>query len=118
MGGRQCRYRYGNVGRRGAFQDPIYHGSAGPPSVHSTGSRHNPYHSAAYDTQGLDPLGPHGGYGHTVMSAMDTPMDMGEPTDLNFDPLEGGLHPLPPHPQQQQQQQMPGQVTAWYDTDL
>lgn len=33
-----------------AFQDPIYHGSAGPPSVHSTGSR-NPYHSAPYDTQ-------------------------------------------------------------------
>ena len=28
-----------------AFQDPIYHGSQGPPSVHSTGSRHNPYHN-------------------------------------------------------------------------
>ena len=33
-----------------AFQDPIYHGSAGPPSVHSTGSR-NPYHSAPFDAQ-------------------------------------------------------------------
>ena len=53
------------------------------------------------------------------MSAMDAPMDMGEPTDLNFDALEGALHPMPPHPQQQQQQQqqqqgMQGPVTAWY----
>jgi catenin beta 1 len=34
-----------------AFQDTLYHGSQGPPSVHSTGSRHNPYHTSPYDTQ-------------------------------------------------------------------
>ncbi|XP_054154024.1 armadillo segment polarity protein-like [Oppia nitens] len=108
----------GMLGADDTFHDPLYHGSQGPSSVHSTGSRHNPYHTGPYDTQGLDPLGPHGGYAHTVMSAMDTPMDMGEPTDLNFDGLDGTLHPLPPQQQQQQQQGMTGPVTAWYDTDL
>jgi catenin beta 1 len=34
-----------------AFQDTIYQGSQGPPSVHSTGSRHNPYHTGTYDPQ-------------------------------------------------------------------
>jgi len=56
------------------------------------------------------------------MPGMDAPMDMGDPTDLNFDNLEGTLHPLPHQQQQQQQQQqqsgLPGSVTAWYDTDL
>lgn len=43
-------------------------------------------------------------------------MDMGDPSDLNFDPLEPTMSP---HPQQQQQQQQGGPpVTAWYDTDL
>lgn len=41
----------GMLAAEDAFQDPIYHGSAGPPSVHSTGSRHNPYHSGPYNTQ-------------------------------------------------------------------
>jgi hypothetical protein len=62
---------------------------------------------------------PHGGYGHSGMSAMDAPMDMGDPNELNFDALDGTLHPLPhPQQQQQQQQQSGGSVTAWYDTDL
>lgn len=37
------------MGAEDTFQDPMY-GSQGPPSVHSTGSRHNPYHSS-YDPQ-------------------------------------------------------------------
>jgi len=100
-----------------AFHEQMYQGSSqGPPSVHSVGSRHNPYQG--YDPQGLDPLGPH--YGH-----VDAPMDM-DPNDMGFDGLDNNLPPPPPpHPQQQQQQQPNNpqqqggnQMAAWYDTDL
>ncbi|RWS30943.1 armadillo-like protein [Leptotrombidium deliense] len=93
-----------------AFHDPMYQGSQGPPSVHSVGSRHNPY-QAAYDTQGLDSLATHGNYGH-----IETPMDLGDPSNLGFDPLESNLPPQTPH--SQQGQQTGSQVAPWYDTDL
>ena len=37
-----------------AFQETMYYGSQGPPSVHSTGSRHNSYHTGPYDPQVID----------------------------------------------------------------
>jgi len=102
----------GLMGNEDSFPDHMYQGSQGAPSVHSVGSRHNPY-STGYEPQVIDPLGPHSGYGR-----VDLPMDM-DPNDLGFDPLESNLPPPPSHPQQGQQQQQHGQVNApWYDTDL
>ncbi|RWS16295.1 armadillo-like protein [Dinothrombium tinctorium] len=95
-----------------AFHDQMYQGSQGPPSVHSAGSRHNPY-SGAYDSQGLDPLATHGTYGH-----METPMDMGDPSNMGFDPLDSSMPAPASHPQPQQGQQATSQVAPWYDTDL
>lgn len=97
------------LGVEDTYHEQLYQGSSqGPPSVHSVGSRHNPYQNA-YDPQGLEPMGPHSAYGH-----VDAPMDM-DPTDLGFDPLEASLPPA--HAQQQQNQGQAGQV-PWYDTDL
>ncbi|KAH9521568.1 Catenin beta-1 [Dermatophagoides farinae] len=113
------------------FQEPLYHpGQQGPPSVHSAQSR--PFHQQPYDSQILDPMVNHGGYGHTRMSAMDM-----DPNDMSYDRMDTSNGPPPPqqssmqpvHPQQQQpgpqqqmslqqQQSMQGQVGAWYDTDL
>ncbi|XP_076351085.1 armadillo segment polarity protein-like isoform X4 [Tachypleus tridentatus] len=100
-----------------AYNDQIYQGSQGPPSVHSLGGRHNPYAQQGFDTQvpidsmqGLDLGGPQGG--GTGYAPMGTEMDLGSPGDLNFDTLE----PTLPHPSSQQDAS--GQLTAWYDTDL
>jgi len=95
-----------------AFPDVMFDASEGPSSVHSD---HNSYYSGAYDSQNVDPLGgPPGEFIQTVMSAMDVPMDMdSDANDLNFDSLDGTLHPLTPQPQG-----MASSVAEWYDNDL
>lgn len=92
------------------YHDPMYQDSQGPPSVHSVGSRHNPYPQQGFDSQvpsdsmqGLDIGGPQNRGG--PFTPMETPMDLGS-ADLNFD--------LDPTLSQQQD----GQLAAWYDTDL
>ena len=72
--------------------------SAGPPSIHSSSSRPNPYHT--YDPNGMEAL-------HSTYGPVDTPMDM------DFD---HGMEP--PLPQQSAQQQLHPATQAWYDTDL
>lgn len=77
------------------YQDQMF---AGPPSIHSSSSRPNPYHT--YDPNGMDAL--HSTYGH-----VEAPMDM------DFD----GMDALP-NPPSHQPSHATGQVAPWYDTDL
>lgn len=58
----------------------------------------------------MDPMGNHGGYGHTGMQPMDAPMDIGDP-NMNFDALNPVLQGNPQ--QQGQQGPMPGQMGNW-----
>lgn len=82
------------------YQDQMFMGSnAGPPSIHSSSSRPNPYHT--YDPNGMDAL--HSTYGH-----VEAPMDM------DFDAMEA----LPNPPSHQSHPGPGSQVAPWYDTDL
>lgn len=107
------------------FQEPLYHPGQGPPSVHSATPR--PFHQP-YDSQMLDPMVNHGGFGHARM-------DLGDPNEMAFDTMDAsGNGPMGtmtnaqgPAPGQQQAPQgvpsqqgppMQGQMTPWYDTDL
>ena len=79
-----------------AYHEHMFLGSsAGPPSIHSSSSRPNPYQT--YDPSGMD--GMHPAYGH-----IEAPMDL--------DPFEHGMEPALPQPQTQQMH------SAWYDSDL
>ena len=73
--------------------------SAGPPSIHSSSSRPNPYHT--YDPNGMEAL--HSAYAH-----VEAPMDM------DFDHGHGMEQGPPP----QQQLHPQSAQAAWYDTDL
>ena len=86
-------------------QEQMFLGSsAGPPSIHSSSSRPNPYHT--YDPSGMDTL--HGTYGHVEAAGMDMDFDHTMEPSL---PQQSAQQPQPVQPQAAQQM-------AWYDTDL
>lgn len=88
------------------YQEHIYQGSQGPPSVHSSHGR-GPY-PQGYDQVPIDSLQGLDIGGHDSNYSPMDPMDIGPSPDLNFENMDALPPPENPPPSQ----------LAWYDTDL